>query len=212
MDELDDVEVEIEGEEIDIEDEEEDIEGYMRDLADGIAAGGDAIELLEDLLDIVSNTWTLYDSNDVDYDELEESILNLIRSDDNSIFNLVAATYMNKYMDWLWHPSNQILANEDALRVYESHLTTLHQLGYQYTEACAHMANVNNVPLTPEQEPYRDHFVWWMEKWMRVTQYPGSPPQPYIARILVMLVMGNNWHPFGWGLSNEFTFRTHQPA
>ena len=149
---------------------------------------------------------------DVDEDEMHDSVVELINSDDNSIFKLVAALYMSNYMEWLWHPSNLIPGNEDALRVYESHLATLHQLGYGYREVLAHMADVNNVPLTPEQEPYREPFVWWMKKWMRVTRYPGSPPQRYVARLLVMLLMGNDWHPFRWGLSQEFTFITHQPA
>ncbi|MCJ1385889.1 hypothetical protein MMC17_009013 [Xylographa soralifera] len=192
--------------------EDAEINGYVRDISDAIAAGEDVTEMLEELLAVVTDDWALYSTENVDYDEMKDNVEQLIGSDDNSIFKRLAATYMSKYMEWLWHPSNQIPGNQDALRVYESHIATLYQLGYQYTDACAHMADVNNVPLTPEQEPYREHFVWWMTHWMRVTQYPGSPPQPYIARLLVMLVMGNNWHPFGWGLTHEFTFRTHQPT
>ncbi|MCJ1282591.1 hypothetical protein MMC26_001916 [Xylographa opegraphella] len=120
----------------------------MSNLADGIAAGEDVNELLGEFLNIATDMWALYSADEIDYEELKRDIEDLIGSCDNSIPKIVATTNMNKYMDWLWHPSNQIPGNENALRVYESHLATVYQLGYLHEEAYAHIANVNDVPLT----------------------------------------------------------------
>ncbi|MCJ1414475.1 hypothetical protein MMC32_000801 [Xylographa parallela] len=136
--------------------EGQDLEGYIRELA----AGEDVVEIFEELLEMVTETWALYSVDEGDYDGLKDSVERLIRSEPCSVHKLLAATYINKYLEWLWHPSNRIPGNQDALRVYESHLATLYQLGYEHTEACAHIADVNHVPLTLEQEPYREHFVW----------------------------------------------------
>ncbi|MCJ1392693.1 hypothetical protein MMC18_005564 [Xylographa bjoerkii] len=105
--------------------------GLLRDLANAIAAGGDVIPILERMLEDITEEWPLYSTDGVSYNEMRESIEQLVQSNDRSIFKLLAATYMNKYLEWVWHPFNQIPGNEDALRVYESHIATLHQLGYR---------------------------------------------------------------------------------
>ncbi|MCJ1432449.1 hypothetical protein MMC27_001805 [Xylographa pallens] len=78
------------------QDEDQDIEGYMEDVAVGVAVGEDVVELLEDL-EIATETWALYSIDEGDYDELKDSVEQLIRSEPNSVYKLLAATYMKKW-------------------------------------------------------------------------------------------------------------------